>query len=165
MARQTVKTHFPKTQVQMCSRGLDSTGAQRGKRLRHGCRGCRCTYGIGPPFLQERDHEDYVGLRGLNRLGKKEWLRNVEYGVARLIAALHPDDVVIGGGNAKKLKRMPRGCRVGENANAFIGGFRLREKPASINPPSRTRGVTPGAGDRGGAIGRIGGRSSKKLRR
>jgi polyphosphate glucokinase len=86
-------------------------------------------------------YEDYVGLRGLKHLGKKEWLRNLEYGVARLIAALHPDDVVIGGGNAKKLKKMPPGCREGENANAFIGGFRLWEKPASINPPSLTRGV------------------------
>jgi len=73
-------------------------------------------------------YEDYVGLRGLDRLGKKEWRRHVEYGVARLIDALHPDDVVLGGGNAKKLKELPPGCRAGDNANAFVGGFRLWNK-------------------------------------
>jgi polyphosphate glucokinase len=70
-------------------------------------------------------YEDYVGLRGLKRMGKKKWERHVAYGVARLIDALHPDDVVLGGGNAKKLKELPSGCRAGDNANAFVGGFRL----------------------------------------
>jgi polyphosphate glucokinase len=45
--------------------------------------------------------------------------------VERLIAALEPDDVVLGGGNVKKLKKLPPGCRQGDNANAFVGGFRL----------------------------------------
>jgi predicted NBD/HSP70 family sugar kinase len=70
-------------------------------------------------------YEDYVGLRGLKRLGKKEWRRHVAYSAARLIDAIHPDDVVLGGGNAKKLKELPSGCRAGDNANAFFGGFRL----------------------------------------
>jgi predicted NBD/HSP70 family sugar kinase len=70
-------------------------------------------------------YEDYVGLRGLERLGKKKWRRHVGVGVARLVAALHPDDVVLGGGNAKKLKVLPPGCRAGANVNAFAGGFRL----------------------------------------
>jgi predicted NBD/HSP70 family sugar kinase len=70
-------------------------------------------------------YEDYVGLRGLKRLGKKKWRRHVGVGVARLVAALHPDDVVLGGGNAKKLKTLPPGCRAGANVNAFAGGFRL----------------------------------------
>lgn len=69
--------------------------------------------------------EDYLGLRGLERLGKKKWRRHVEFMVERFTAALHPDEVVIGGGNAKKLKVLPPGCRAGDNANAFIGGFRM----------------------------------------
>jgi polyphosphate glucokinase len=73
-------------------------------------------------------YEDYIGVRGLKQLGEKKWRRHVAYGAARLIAALHPDDVVLGGGNAKKLKKLPKGCRAGDNANAFLGGFRLWEK-------------------------------------
>jgi len=69
--------------------------------------------------------EDYVGQRGLNRNGKKEWRRDVEDVVARLIAALQPSDVVLGGGNVKKLKALPPNTRLGNNANAFDGGFRL----------------------------------------
>jgi polyphosphate glucokinase len=73
-------------------------------------------------------YEDYVGLRGLDRLGKKKWRQYVADVVAALIAALQPDDVVLGGGNVKKLKELPAGCRAGDNANAFLGGFRLWEK-------------------------------------
>ncbi len=75
--------------------------------------------------------EDYVGLRGLERLGKKRWRRRVEDVVARLAAALEPDDVVIGGGNVHKLKELPPGTREGDNANAFLGGFRLWDQPGS----------------------------------
>jgi polyphosphate glucokinase len=86
--------------------------------------------------------EDYVGVRGLERLGKKTWRRNVADVVGRLIAALEPDDVVIGGGNTKKLKELPKGCRTGDNANAFRGGFRLWEKTdrrrASISGRTRS---------------------------
>jgi polyphosphate glucokinase len=76
-------------------------------------------------------YEDYVGIRGLKRLGKKKWGRHVEFGVARLIDALYPDDVVLGGGNAKKLSKLPPGCRKGDNANAFLGGFRLWDETAN----------------------------------
>ena len=69
--------------------------------------------------------EDYVGLRGLKKHGKKKWRRHVADVVKRLIAAIEPDEVVLGGGNVKKLKKLPPGCRVGDNANAFQGGFRL----------------------------------------
>jgi polyphosphate glucokinase len=72
-------------------------------------------------------YEDYIGLRGLERVGKKKWRRYVVDVVARLIAALQPNDVVLGGGNVKKLKELPPGCRAGKNANAFLGGFRLWE--------------------------------------
>ncbi len=77
-------------------------------------------------------YEDYVGLRGLKRLGRKKWQRCVFDVVARLAAALEPDDIVLGGGNVKKLRELPPGCRVGNNANAFLGGFRLWADGLSI---------------------------------
>jgi polyphosphate glucokinase len=61
----------------------------------------------------------------LKRLGKKKWQQYVEDVVVRLTAALEPDYVVLGGGNVHKLKQLPPNCRLGDNANAFIGGFRL----------------------------------------
>ncbi len=70
-------------------------------------------------------YEKYIGAGGLKRLGKKEWQKNVEFAVARLIAAVHPDDVVIGGGNAKKLNPLPIGCRIGNNRFSFTGGYRM----------------------------------------
>ncbi len=76
-------------------------------------------------------YEDYVGLRGLEKWGKKKWRRHVADVVARLIAALQPDDVVLGGGNVKKLKELPQGCRAGDNGDAFLGGFRLWEQASS----------------------------------
>jgi polyphosphate glucokinase len=69
--------------------------------------------------------EDYVGIRGLKKYGKKKWRRYVADVVERLVAALEAEDVVLGGGNVKKLKALPKGCRAGDNANAFLGGFRL----------------------------------------
>jgi polyphosphate glucokinase len=77
--------------------------------------------------------ESYVGARGRKRLGSKKWQRHVERILDRLIAALKPDDVVIGGGNAKKLVNLPSGTRLGDNANAFIGGLRLWED--GVNRP------------------------------
>jgi polyphosphate glucokinase len=74
--------------------------------------------------------EDYVGLRGMEQRGKKKWREHVADVVTMLVAALEPDDVVLGGGNVKELKELPPRCRAGENANAFLGGFRLWEEPA-----------------------------------
>ena len=73
-------------------------------------------------------YEDYLGLRGLERLGKKKWRKYVKRVVGEMRAALEPDDVVIGGGNVALLKRLPPGCRAGSNNNAFIGGFSLWKK-------------------------------------
>ena len=80
------------------------------------------------PYEKGRTYEEYVGKAGLKRLGKKKWRRRVADVVTRLKAALEADDVVIGGGNAKLLRSLPRGVRRGENANAFIGGYRLWKK-------------------------------------
>jgi len=77
------------------------------------------------PYKNGRTYEDYIGLNGLKRLGKKKWRRHVTDVVTRLKAALGADYVVIGGGNAKLLKEFPAGARLGNNANAFRGGFRL----------------------------------------
>jgi polyphosphate glucokinase len=77
------------------------------------------------PFKKGRTYEDYVGDRGLRRLGVKKWCRNVKEIVERLSAVLEADYVVIGGGNARKLKRLPKNARLGNNDFAFIGGFRL----------------------------------------
>jgi polyphosphate glucokinase len=79
---------------------------------------------------RKRTYEDYVGIRGLKRLGKKKWRRYVQDVVERLCAALEPDYVVLGGANVRKLKELPPGCRAGDNANAFQGGFRLWDEPA-----------------------------------
>ncbi len=82
--------------------------------------------------------EDYVGVRALERMGKKKWRRSVEDVVACLVAALEPEDVVLGGGNVKYLKELPKGCRAGNNANAFLGGFRLWQEG---NRPRAARGA------------------------
>lgn len=73
--------------------------------------------------------EDYVGLRGLEKYGKRKWRKRVAEVVAILRAALVADEVVLGGGQTKKLKDLPEGCRLGENAHAFEGGFRLWNDP------------------------------------
>jgi polyphosphate glucokinase len=77
--------------------------------------------------------EDYIGAAGRERLGQKKWEKAVRDVVARLIAALEPQDVVLGGGNVKNLKKLPPGCRAGDNANAFVGGFRLWQKTRRHN--------------------------------
>ena len=84
-------------------------------------------------------YENYVGLGGLEKRGKKKWRRHVADVVASLIAALEPDDVVLGGGNVKKLKELPSGSRAGNNANAFVGGFRLWEGEAAGKTAARPR--------------------------
>lgn len=77
------------------------------------------------PYRKGRTFEDYVGERGLERLKVKKWQRAVHDVTMRLKAALVADYVVVGGGNSKKLEELPPGARLGNNANAFAGGFRL----------------------------------------
>jgi polyphosphate glucokinase len=74
-------------------------------------------------------YEDYVGNLGLDRFGKKRWRKLVDDVIERLVAALEPEDVVIGGGNIIHMNKLPRGCRAGDNADAFIGGFRMWDDP------------------------------------
>jgi polyphosphate glucokinase len=80
------------------------------------------------PYKKGNTFEDYAGQRGYDRLGKRKWTRVVHDIVARLKAALMADYVVLGGGNTKKLQKLPKGVRLGSNYNAFRGGFRLWER-------------------------------------
>jgi predicted NBD/HSP70 family sugar kinase len=77
------------------------------------------------PYKSGRTFEDYVGERGRERLGTRKWRRKVNEVVNDLKTALEADYVVIGGGNAVRLKILPPGVRLGDNRNAFIGGLRL----------------------------------------
>ena len=77
------------------------------------------------PYKNGRTYEDYVGIRGLKRLGTKKWQQHVDKVVRQLSHALMVEDVVLGGGNVKKLDHLPPGTRLGNNANAFAGGFRI----------------------------------------
>jgi polyphosphate glucokinase len=78
---------------------------------------------LGHLPYKKHTYEYYVGEAALERHGKQKWRRHVADVVKRLIAALEPDDTVIGGGNVSKLKVLPPHCRAGDNANAFRGGF------------------------------------------
>ncbi len=83
------------------------------------------------PYHNGKTYEDYLGLRGLKRMGKKKWRRQVAKIVESLKSALEPDYVVIGGGNAKKLRELPPGAHLGANGNAFVGGFRMWSQDSS----------------------------------
>jgi predicted NBD/HSP70 family sugar kinase len=91
------------------------------------------------PYKKRRTYEDYVGLAGLRRFGKKKWRRYVLDVVDRLKAALQADFVVLGGGNARLLHTLPQDVRLGENSNAFRGGIRLWD------PAARARRSTQAA--------------------
>ena len=96
---------------------------------------------LGHLHYRKATYEDYVGLRGLERFGKKKWRSYVADVVALFIKAMEPDDVVLGGGNVKHLKELPPHCRAGDNANAFLGGFRLWDESVGNQPapPAKTR--------------------------
>jgi polyphosphate glucokinase len=102
---------------------------------------------LGHLPYRKATYEDSVGLRGLERLGKKKWRERVEDVIARLAAALEPDDIVLGGGNAKLLKDLPPKCRLGDNANAFTGGFRLWERETPPPASAAARATRPAAPD------------------
>ena len=87
---------------------------------------------LGHLPYRKATYEDYVGIRGLKKYGKEKWRKYVDDVVERLATALEPDDIVLGGGNVKQLKKLPKGCRPGDNANAFVGGFRLWTKAGPV---------------------------------
>jgi len=83
-------------------------------------------------YKKGQTYEDYLGLRGIERLGKKKWRRHVAKITKKLMAALDADYVVLGGGNIKKLESAPEGARLGSNENAFLGGFRMWQVPEEL---------------------------------
>jgi predicted NBD/HSP70 family sugar kinase len=82
------------------------------------------------PYRRGRTYEDYVGLRGLKRLGRRKWTHHVHLVIELLKGGLRADYVVLGGGQAKKLTSLPRGVRRGDNHDAILGGLRLWDAPA-----------------------------------
>ncbi len=100
---------------------------------------------LGHLPYKQATFEDYVGIRGLKKHGKKKWRGYVADVVQRLVAALEPDDVVIGGGNVHKLEKLPDGCRAGCDDSQFLGGFRLWQEAGDRLDAFRT---TPRSGKR-----------------
>ena len=91
-------------------------------------------------------YEDYVGNKGLQHAGKKRWRKLVKDVIERLVAATEPEDVVIGGGNLVHLDKLPTGCRAGNNAYAFNGGFRMWD--SAYGPDNRGRARAKKSGSR-----------------
>jgi polyphosphate glucokinase len=89
------------------------------------------------PYRRGLTYEDYVGQRGLDRLGRKRWTRHVHNVVELLKNGLQADYVVLGGGQTKKLKRLPPGVRLGDNRQAIVGGLRLWDEPRHRHRRSR----------------------------
>jgi polyphosphate glucokinase len=85
---------------------------------------------LGHLPYKKATYEDYVGEAALQRRGKKKWRKEVDEVVRALTAALEPDYIVLGGGNADKLAELPPKVRLGDNANAFVGAFRLWDPDA-----------------------------------
>ena len=81
------------------------------------------------PYKKERTFEEYVGEAALERYGRKKWSKEVRKVVGVLAAALEPDEVVLGGGNARLIRKLPPRTRAGSNEHAIIGGFRLWQDP------------------------------------
>jgi polyphosphate glucokinase len=85
------------------------------------------------PYRRDKSFEDYVGTPSLKHLGRRRWEIIVHDVVARLKAALVADYVVLGGGNVRKLKELPAGCRLGSNRHAFLGGYQLWKKSSRLH--------------------------------
>jgi polyphosphate glucokinase len=95
------------------------------------------------PYRKGRTYEDYAGRRGLVRLGQKRWRERVLDVIDRLAAALIVDYVVVGGGNAKLLKNLPKGVELGTNDNAFLGGFKLWQERQGAHTHELSDGGVP----------------------
>lgn len=117
------------------------------------------------PYRKGRSYEDYVGARGLERLGARRWRKHVLAVIGLLRTALEPDSVVVGGGNAKRLERLPDGVRLGSNGNAFQGGFRLWKGSGPRPTVAAVAAPPPQHSPRSRAAGAVGGRTVSALRR
>ena len=97
------------------------------------------------PYKRGRTFEDYAGERGRKRLGNKKWRKAVAEVVTRLKEVLEVDYIVLGGGNAARLRELPEGVRLGDNLNAFKGGLHLwrGDDPLAVNISRRQRAAAP----------------------
>jgi polyphosphate glucokinase len=93
------------------------------------------------PYRKGRTYEDYVGAKGRKRLGKKRWAHHVAQVVELLRHGLQADYVVLGGGEADELKKLPSGAELGSNQNAIRGGLRLWSEPAPAQRRARREAV------------------------
>ena len=102
---------------------------------------------------REGEYEDYVGLRGYEKYGKRKWRKHVKEVVRLRKAGLVADYVVLGGGQSKALKKLPEGCRLGDNANAFLGGQRVWSEPGKRwQPKGRAKAGAPAIREPEGAL-------------
>ena len=105
-------------------------------------------------YKRGKTYEEYAGERGRRRLGPKKWRRAVKDIVEKLRAAMEADYVILGGGNARRLKKLPKGARPGNNEFAFIGGFRLwQAAPGGAAHSGSPEVVRPSRGARIRAVG------------
>jgi len=118
---------------------------------------------IGHLPYRKRTYEDYVGKRGLERLGRRKWRKHVRKVIEQVRAALQPDEVLIGGGNADLIESLPDNCRHGGNADAFRGGFCLWDdgRHASHERNMREHGMQLGMI----GLGRMGANMARRLSR
>ena len=98
---------------------------------------------LGQLPYRDGTYETYLGLKGLTRLGITKWRDYVHQVIVKFMSALELDEVVIGGGNVTKLDQLPPGCRVGDNALAFRGGFLLWEKDGGRRSSARLTASSP----------------------
>lgn len=107
------------------------------------------------PYKKGRTFEEYVGQAALESFGRKKWAKEVHRVVQILVAALEPDEVVLGGGNSRKLSRAPAGARRADNREAIVGGVRLWGGSGWVGLPSSQSGRrSPLGGSRGSAAAR-----------
>ena len=107
------------------------------------------------PYKRGRTYEECIGLRGLHRAGKKKWRKQVIGIAQRLMSALEADYVVLGGGNAKLMKKLPAGVELGDNRRAFRGGFRLWRAATRTQVKSRPAKAVPAPIQKSAAVSPI----------
>ena len=109
---------------------MQALGSYRGGKMLFLGLGTGLGYGVAARVCRpdRRRHRDPRAHQQLQAHGLAQWRRDVDDVVRRLIAALEPEDVVLGGGDVHQLETLPPGCRAGDNADAFVGGFRLWER-------------------------------------
>ena len=90
------------------------------------------------PYLTDGSIEDRVGKNGLKRVGRKVWQQEVERIVKQMKRAFVADYVILGGGNAKLLERLPPHAELGHNRNAYVGGARLWQQNSATRRPKWT---------------------------